>query len=110
MFFIQNLNLLYAVAFLDLYIAQNASEIFISIPCLIWGVPKELLDYILIKTYFQWPGEVKLLVIYYVTGSDEFELRFPELSRAELKSFRAELSQVGHFNFRAETKLDFFYV
>ena len=26
MFFIQNLNLLYAVAFLNLYIAQNANE------------------------------------------------------------------------------------
>ena len=33
MFCIQNLNFLYAVAFLNLYIAQNAIEIFISIPC-----------------------------------------------------------------------------
>ena len=33
MFCIQNLNFLYAVAFLNLYIAQNANEIFISIPC-----------------------------------------------------------------------------
>ena len=32
--------------------------------------------------------------------SDEFELEFPELSRAEL----------GHFNFRAETELWIFYV
>ena len=31
--------------------------------------------------------------------SDEFELKFPELSQAELKNFRAELSRAGHFNF-----------
>jgi hypothetical protein len=35
-----------------------------------------------------------------------FELKFSELSRAELKSIRAELSQAGHFNFLAETELD----
>ena len=40
--------------------------------------------------------------------SDEFELKFPELSRAELKHFQAESSRAGQFNFRAETKLDFF--
>ena len=40
--------------------------------------------------------------------SDEFELKFPELSRAKLKSFWAELSRAGHFNFRAETELDLF--
>ena len=34
-----------------------------------------------------------------VNISDEFELRFPELSRAEL----------GHFNFRAETELSIFF-
>ena len=34
--------------------------------------------------------------------SDEFELKFSELSQAKLKGFRAEL---GHFNFRAETEL-----
>ena len=38
-------------------------------------------------------------------GSDEFELKFPELSRAERLSSRA-----GHFNFRAETELDFFLI
>ena len=40
--------------------------------------------------------------------SDEFELKFPKLSQAELKSFRAESRQAGHFNFRAEIELDFF--
>jgi hypothetical protein len=37
--------------------------------------------------------------------SDEFELEFSDLSQAELWRFRAEL---GHFNFRAETKLKLF--
>ena len=37
-----------------------------------------------------------------VFSSDEFELKFPELIRAKLERFRAEL---GHFNFRAETEL-----
>ena len=39
-----------------------------------------------------------------VNASDEFELKFPKLSQAELKKFpsRAELE---HFNFRAETEL-----
>ena len=31
--------------------------------------------------------------------SDEFELKFPELSRAELKGFQAESSQAGAFQF-----------
>jgi hypothetical protein len=35
-------------------------------------------------------------------NSDEFELKFPGLSRAELERLRAE---PGHLNFRAETKL-----
>ena len=35
-------------------------------------------------------------------ASDEFELKLPELSRAEKVPSRAKL---GHFNFRAETKL-----
>ena len=34
-------------------------------------------------------------------SSDEFMLRFPELSQAQKVPSRAEL---GHFNFRAETK------
>ena len=38
-----------------------------------------------------------------LASSDDFKLEFPELSRAELKSFQAKLSQAGHFNFQAET-------
>jgi hypothetical protein len=37
--------------------------------------------------------------------SDEFELKFPELNRAELKRLKAELAELGHFNFRAKTEL-----
>ena len=40
-----------------------------------------------------------------VVISEEFELKFSELSQAELKGFRAESSQAGEFNFCAETKL-----
>ena len=40
--------------------------------------------------------------------SDEFELKFPELIRAELGRLRAEL---GHLNFRAEiSRADFIYI
>ena len=46
---------------------------------------------------------------YNVFSSDEFELKFPELSRAELRTFRIP-TQAGHFNFRVETELDFFYI
>ena len=46
----------------------------------------------------------------YLFGSDEFELKFPELSRSELKRFQAELSRAGHFNFQAEVVLDFFLI
>ena len=35
-------------------------------------------------------------------STDEFELKFPELSHAKLKRSRAKL---GHSNFRAETEL-----
>ena len=49
----------------------------------------------------QWISQEKDLL----NSSDEFELKFPELSRAELKRFRAELSQAGAFQFQAETKL-----
>ena len=44
---------------------------------------------------------------YWIKCSDEFELKFPELSQAELKSFQAESRQAGHFNFQAETELNF---
>ena len=50
------------------------------------------------------PSQNKENKVSYLGISDEFELKFPELSRAELKS-RTEL---GHSNFRAETELDFF--
>ena len=40
-----------------------------------------------------------------VNGSDEFELKFPKLSQAELKGFLAESSRAEHFNIRAETEL-----
>ena len=46
--------------------------------------------------------------------SDEFELKFPELSRAELERLRSEPSQaeLGHLNFWPETelKLSWIYV
>ena len=35
----------------------------------------------------------------YVCISDEFDLKFPELSQAELKGSRAESSQAGAFQF-----------
>ena len=35
----------------------------------------------------------------YIDCSDEFELKFPELSRVELKGFLAELSRAGVFQF-----------
>ena len=41
-------------------------------------------------------------------GSDEFELKFPDLSQSELNSFQAESSQAGHSNFSDETEPDFF--
>ena len=47
-------------------------------------------------------------VLKYLCTTHEFELKFPKLSQAELKSFRAKSSQAGHFNFRAETELEFF--
>ena len=34
-----------------------------------------------------------------VVSSNEFELKFPKLSRAELKGFRAESSRAGSFQF-----------
>ena len=34
-----------------------------------------------------------------VNSSSEFELKFPKLSRAELKRYRVESSQAGHFDF-----------
>ena len=37
--------------------------------------------------------------------SDEFKLKFPELSQVELKRFWAVSSQAGAFQFRAETEL-----
>ena len=40
--------------------------------------------------------------------SDDFELKFSELSQAELKRYQAESSRAGYFIFRAETKLDYF--
>ena len=40
-----------------------------------------------------------------VVISEEFELKFSELSQAELKGFRAESSQAGAFNFWAGTEL-----
>ena len=36
---------------------------------------------------------------YMIAISDEFELKFPKLSQAELKGFRAESSQAGAFQF-----------
>ena len=44
---------------------------------------------------------------YELINSDEFELEFSELSRAELESCRAELE---NFNFRAETELSTFLI
>ena len=40
------------------------------------------------------------------SSSDEFELDFSGSSEPELWKFRAEL---GHFTFRAENELDFFF-
>ena len=40
------------------------------------------------------------------TISDEFELEFSSLNRAMKNPSRAKL---GHFNFQAETELDFFF-
>jgi hypothetical protein len=40
-------------------------------------------------------------------SSDEFELKFPALSRAGKVASQAEL---GHLNFRAETELTFMYI
>ena len=34
-----------------------------------------------------------------LASSDEFELKFPELSQAELKRFQAESSRAGAFQF-----------
>ena len=34
-----------------------------------------------------------------LSGSDEVEQKFPEVSQAELKGFRAELSRAGAFQF-----------
>ena len=39
------------------------------------------------------------LEIFDLPTSDEFELKFPELSRAELKSFQAELSRAWTLQF-----------
>ena len=49
-----------------------------------------------------------MVLLKYLNTSDEFELKFPKLSQAELKSFLAESSPAGHLNFWAETELDFF--
>ena len=36
---------------------------------------------------------------FFFCSSDEFELKFPELSQAELKGFRAKSSRAGAFQF-----------
>ena len=41
--------------------------------------------------------------------SDKFKQKLVELSKAELKSFKAELSSAKHFNVQAETELDFLF-
>ena len=38
-------------------------------------------------------------------ASDEFELKFPKLSRSELKRFQVESSQAWAFQYQAETEL-----
>ena len=42
--------------------------------------------------------------------SDEFELEFPKLSRAELKGFRAESSQAEAFQFSSWNQVENIYV
>ena len=46
----------------------------------------------------------------WIVGRDEFELEFSGSSEPELWRFRAKPSraELGHFNFRAETELNFF--
>ena len=57
------------------------------------------------KTYLSW---IEL------TANDEFELKFPKLSQAELKGCRVERFPIranfGHFNFRVETELSWQYM
>ena len=50
-----------------------------------------------------------MIIKLFLSDSDKFELKFPELSQAKLKSYQAKLCQAEHFNFRAETELDFFF-
>ena len=75
---------IYVLGFLSYYLIQLTSfDLLQGVPCLACGC---------------------FLGIFDLPTSDEFELKFPELSRAELKRYWAESS----FNFWAETELDFF--